>query len=69
MAAQVAIEISQTEPNRMKGFLNLVGMSVGGWVGWVLGAQISFFAAFIVSGVGTGVGLYYTQRTIKRLLP
>ena len=53
----------------MKGFLNVVGMSVGGWVGWFLGAQISLFTAVIVSGVGTGVGLYYTQRTIKRLLP
>ena len=32
----------------MKGFLNLFGMSVGGWIGWALGAQVSFFAAFIV---------------------
>ena len=53
----------------MKGFLNLFGMSVGGWIGWALGAQVSFFAAFIVSMVGTGVGLFYSQRAIKRLLP
>lgn len=53
----------------MKGLLNFVGMSVGGWVGWIIGAQLSFFTAFIVSAVGTGVGLYYTQRTLKRLLP
>ena len=53
----------------MKGFLNLVGMSVGGWFGWVLGSQISFLTAFIVSVVGTGVGLYFTQRTLKRFLP
>ena len=43
----------------MKGFLNLFGMSVGGWIGWALGAQISIFTAFIVSVVGTGVGLFY----------
>ena len=53
----------------MKGFLNLVGMSVSGWFGWVLGSQISFFTAFIVSVVGTGVGLYFTQRTLRRFLP
>ena len=57
------------EPSRMKRLLNLVGMSAGGWVGWILGAQISVFTAFIVSMVGTGVGLYYTQRAVKRLLP
>ncbi len=53
----------------MKGFLNFFGMSVGGWIGWALGAQISIFTAFVVSMVGTGVGLFYTQRAIKRLLP
>ncbi len=53
----------------MKGFLNTIGMSVGGWLGWWLGAQISMFTAFMVSMVGTGIGLYYTSRAVKRLLP
>ncbi len=53
----------------MKGFLNFMGMSAGGWLGWWLGAQISLFTAFMVSMVGTGIGLYYTQRMVKRLLP
>lgn len=53
----------------MKGFLNFIGMSVGGWLGWWLGAQISMFTAFMVSMVGTGIGLYYTHRAVKRLLP
>ncbi len=53
----------------MKGFLSFFGMSVGGWIGWALGAQVSIFTAFIVSMVGTGVGLYYTGRAIKHLLP
>jgi len=53
----------------MKGFLNFFGMSVGGWIGWALGAQVSIFTAFIVSMVGTGFGLFYTQRAIKRFLP
>jgi hypothetical protein len=53
----------------MKGFLNTFGMSVGGWIGWALGAQISIFTAFMVSMVGTAVGLFYTRRAIKRFLP
>ena len=53
----------------MKGFLNLMGMSAGGWLGWVIGAQISLFTAFVVGMVGTGTGLYFTQRAVKRLLP
>ncbi len=52
----------------MKGFLNLVGMSVGGWVGWAIGAQVSFFTAFMVSAIGSGVGLYLAQQGVKRLL-
>lgn len=53
----------------MRGILNLIGMSAGGWLGWILGAQLSFFTGFIVSVVGTGLGLYAAQRTTKRLLP
>ena len=41
----------------------------GGWLGWVLGAPISIFTAFMVSMVGTGVGLYVALRITKRLLP
>jgi len=44
-------------------------MSAGGWLGWVIGAPISIFTTFIISIVGTGVGLYLTQRMVNRLLP
>ncbi len=53
----------------MKGILKFAGMSAGGWAGWFLGAQISIYTAFMVSMVGTGVGLYYTQKAVKRYLP
>ena len=53
----------------MKGLLNMAGMSVGGWIGWAIGAPVSIFTAFMVSIVGSGLGLYYTQRWVKRLLP
>lgn len=53
----------------MKRLVNLIGMTVGGWLGWQLGILISFFAAFILGVVGTGLGLYASQRVSRRLLP
>ena len=53
----------------MKRLLNLVGMTIGGWLGWQLGALASFFTAFIVSMIGTGLGLYAAQRALRRLMP
>lgn len=49
----------------MKRLLDLVGMSVGGWLGWTAGAAISLFTAFIVSTAGTGVGLYAIRRLTR----
>ena len=42
-------------------------MSAGGWVGWLVGAGISIFTAFLVSVVGMGAGLYLTRRITKGL--
>lgn len=53
----------------MKGILNLMGMTIGGWIGWAIGAQVSIFTAYMVSMVGTGLGLYAAIRTTKYLLP
>ena len=53
----------------MKRLFNLIGMTMGGWLGWALGAPISIFTAFMVSMVGTGLGLYAALRITKRLLP
>jgi hypothetical protein len=53
----------------MRGALNFIGMTVGGWIGWQLGIPLSLFTAFVASMVGTGVGLYAAQRVTKRLLP
>ena len=51
----------------MKRILDLFGMSIGGWAGWMAGAWISVFTAFIVSVIGTGLGLYATRRLTKDL--
>ena len=52
----------------MKGFLNMVAMTVVGGIGWWLGAFVSMFVAFILSMIGTGLGLYWAQRLTKHLL-
>jgi len=53
----------------MKRLFGLIGMTVGGWIGWELGMLISVFTAFVIGMIGTGVGLYAAQRVTKRLLP
>lgn len=53
----------------MKAMVRFVGMTAGGWVGWFMGAPISIYWAFMVSMLGTGIGLYYTQKLVKRYLP
>ena len=51
----------------MSKIFNLMGMTIGGWLGWWLGAFVSIFTAFIVSMVGTGLGLYAMRRFTKGL--
>ena len=53
----------------MKRLLDLVGLSIGGWLGWMAGAWVSIFTAFILSVVGTGLGLYLVRRFTQGLLP
>jgi len=52
----------------MTKLINMIAMSAGGWLGWVLGAPVSYFAAFMLSMVGTGVGLYAGIRLGRYLL-
>ena len=53
----------------VKRLLDLLAMSAGGWVGWIVGAWVSIFTAFVLGMVGTGVGLYAARRLTKHLLP
>lgn len=61
----LASEEPQLATRLVKRLLDLIGMFVGGWVGWTAGAAISFFTAFIVSVVGTGLGLYAIRRLTR----
>jgi len=36
----------------------MLGATVGGAIGWWLGARVGIMTAFIVSMVGTGLGIY-----------
>ncbi len=46
----------------MKKLLSFIGATVGGSIGWWLGARIGFMTAFMVSTVLTGVGIYAAIR-------
>ena len=46
----------------MSKLLAFLGATVGGAIGWWLGARIGTMTAFIVSTVGTGLGVYAGRR-------
>lgn len=46
----------------------LVGTTIGGGIGWWLGARVGIMTAFFASVVGTGVGLYAARRFVSEYL-
>src|SRR5205809_428988 len=44
---------------------SFIGATIGGYAGWALGATIGTASAFIVSMVGTGIGIYYGRRIAR----
>jgi hypothetical protein len=42
-----------------------VGATVGSYAGWALGAHAGIMTAYMLSMVGTGVGMYAGHRTAK----
>ncbi len=53
----------------MSKLLNLMAMTVGGWIGWEVGSLVSVFTGFVVSMVGSGGGLYLANRFVQRYRP
>ena len=53
----------------VKGILRTALTFIASWIGWVIGAKISIFTAFIVSTIFTGLGLYAAIRITKYYLP
>lgn len=52
----------------MSNLLGWGGATVGGAIGWWAGAEYGMFTAFVLSTVGTGVGLYLGRRIAERLV-
>jgi hypothetical protein len=54
---------------RMKAMVWMVATTIGGAVGWWLGAFVGIFTAVSLSAVGSGVALFYAQRLANEYLP
>lgn len=46
----------------MKKLFGFVGSTIGSYAGWAVGSRFGMMTAFMVSIVGTGIGLYYGRR-------
>lgn len=46
----------------MKKLLIFVGMTVGGWIGWALTERFGIMTAFLVSSLGSLVGVIVAWR-------
>jgi hypothetical protein len=44
---------------------SFIGATVGSYAGWWLGAPVGFTTAFMISMIGTGVGIYFGRRLAR----
>jgi len=44
---------------------SFIGATAGGYAGWALGATVGMTTAFIISMVGTGIGMYYGRKVAQ----
>jgi hypothetical protein len=44
---------------------SFIGATVGSYAGWAVGAPIGFTTAFMISMVGTGLGIYAGRRVAR----
>lgn len=51
----------------MNKWLAFLGATVGGALGWWLGERIGLMTAFLVSILGTAVGVYFGRRLARHL--
>ena len=49
-------------------FFAMVGSSIGGWAGWVVGQHVGIMTAYFASVVGSAAGVYYGRRFYSGLL-
>ena len=46
----------------MRKMFGLIGATIGGYAGWALGSPGGMVLAFVLSMIGTGVGMYVGYR-------
>ncbi len=46
----------------MTRLLYIIGLTIGGWLGWWGGAQVGLTTAFILSSIGSVAGVYVGWR-------
>ena len=51
----------------MDKLLGFVGATLVGSIGWWLGERVGFMTAFILSVIGTGIGMYAGRRLAEHL--
>jgi uncharacterized membrane protein YeaQ/YmgE (transglycosylase-associated protein family) len=61
--AQIPIVLKEGES--MKFLLLITGSSLGGWGGWFLGKPMGTMTAFLLSVIGTAVGIYAARWFIR----
>ncbi len=49
----------------MKKLFGFIGATIGGYAGWALGALYGTMTAFMLSIVGTGVGIYFAAKVAR----
>jgi hypothetical protein len=53
----------------MKAMVWLVATTIGGALGWWVGAFVGLLTSVSLSALGSGVALYYAQRLANEYLP
>jgi hypothetical protein len=49
----------------MRKLLGFVGATIGGYIGWWAGSRVGVMTAFVLSMIGTGVGMYLAIRVVR----
>ncbi len=50
----------------MKGFIVIVVVSIGGGIGWWLGAMVGLGTAIVLSALGSAIAVYYVRRLLAQ---
>jgi len=58
-------EIFHFTVGSMRKLLGFVGTTIGGYIGWWAGSLVGFMSAFVLSMLGTAVGLYFAMRVAR----